>query len=309
MERIKPSALKKNQEIRVVSPSSSTDMANLSHGVNKLKSMGYKISLGSSTKAASRSQEFTVPAEDRAKEIMEAFTDPAVSAIYCSTGGHASIHILDHLDFDVIRENPKIFVGYSDITALHLAFNKKANMVTFHGPMLCSDEDIINGPEFIHFINILEGKTAVLNFRGEERLMRSIGKGKVEGLSMGTNLTVASALFSTEFMPDSNGKVFFLEDTGVTYREIDRILFNIEHTGLKNTSGYVFGQFRGLSGSGNPQNFISNVIKDFVSRVDRLSVMEAPFGHGSEQMLIPLNAKVCISDDQPFMELKETPVD
>lgn len=309
MERIKPPALRNGQEIRIVSPSSSADMVNLSRGINRLKALGYRISLGNATKAAYRNQELTVSAEERAKELMDAFTDPDVGAVYCSTGGHAAIHVLDLLDYDQIRDHPKIFVGYSDITALHLAINKQSNMITFHGPMLTSDLDIVYGSEFTHFMGMLEGKTSTLNFRGEDRLMRTIGKGKVEGISMGTNLTVASSLFSTEFMPDPEGRIFFLEDTGVTYREIDRIFFNIEHTTLRSVAGYVFGQFRGVSGSNDPQVFISNMIRDFAFRIKKLSVLEAPFGHGIEQMLIPLNARVSISSEEPHMELKESPVD
>jgi Uncharacterized proteins, homologs of microcin C7 resistance protein MccF len=182
-------------------------------------------------------------------------------------------------------------------------------MITFHGPMLTSDLDIVYGSEFTHFMDMLQGKTSILNFRGEERIMRTIGKGTVEGMSMGTNMAVASSLFSTEFMPDPEGRIFFLEDTGVTYREVDRTLFNIEHTTLRSVSGYVFGQFRGISGSNDSHVFISNMIRDFALRIKKLSVMEAPFGHGIEQMLIPLNARVRISSKEPYMELKESPVD
>ena len=303
MDRIKPQKLRKNDEIRIIAPSSMPPMKELSEGMEILKKMGYRVSLGKNLKKHSYVSEFSAPVEERLEDLHQAFKDD-VKAIFCAKGGHGTINLLDEIDYELIRENPKIFLGYSDITALHMAFQEKSGLITFHGPMPSSDLETLNSPAFIEFMDILGGNTKSVYFN-PDRFIKSNGKPDAEGITTGTNLSVATALFNTEYMPNPSDKIFLLEDTNVRYGEIDRELFNISHSYLKEFRAYVFGEFKVMESSREPNYLTQNAIHNFSSKVGKLCLFDMPFGHGKEHMLLPLNAKVRISSEFPYIELLE----
>ncbi len=309
MNRVKPAKLNTGDEIRIIAPASAPDMIKLSRGISKLKKLGYKISVGKNIKKLNQRNDLAAPAKDRAEELMSAFKDDNVKAIFCARGGYGSIHILSLLDYDVIRDHPKIFMGYSDITALHLAINRNSNMITFHGPMVSSDVDDLSKPSIKDFMNLLGGKTNKLNIY-EDRLIKYIIPGKAEGLSMGTNISLVASLLGTNYIPERSGKIFFIEDTDVTSGDIDRYFFSMKLAEIiEQFNGFVFGDFKAIFDKEEPMPSIEDVVQKFMNEINKPSLYGAPFGHGEEQMVVPLNAKVRISDEEPYMELLENVVD
>ncbi len=309
MNRIKPAKLNIGDEIRIIAPASAPDMIKLSRGISKLKKLGYRISVGKNIKKLNQRNDLAAPAKDRAEELMGAFKDDNVKAIFCARGGYGSIHILSLLDYDIIRDHPKILMGYSDITALHLAINRKSNMITFHGPMVSSDVDDLSKPSIKDFMNLLGGKTNRLNIH-EDRLIKYIIPGKTEGLSMGTNISLVASLLGTNYIPETNGKIFFIEDTDVTSGDIDRYFFSMKLARIvEQFNGFVFGDFKAIFDKEEPMPSIEDVVQKFMNEINKPSLYGAPFGHGEEQMVIPLNARIRISDEEPYMELMEDVVE
>ncbi len=308
-ERIKPSKLKPGDEIRVIAPASAPDMIKLSRGISKLKKLGYRVTVGKNIKKLNQRNDLAAPAKDRAEELMSAFTDENVKAIFCARGGYGSIHILSLLDYDIIRDNPKIFMGYSDITALHLAINRNSNLITFHGPMVASDVDDISKPSFKNFLDLLSGKSETINIYND-RLIKYIIPGRATGLSVGTNISIVASLVGSNYIPDSTGRIFFIEDTDVTSGDIDRYFFSMKLANIiEQYSGFVFGDFKAIFDREEPMPSIEDVVQKFMNEINKPSLYGAPFGHGEEQMVLPLNAMVSISDEEPYIELKENIVD
>jgi muramoyltetrapeptide carboxypeptidase len=305
MERIKPPKLNPGDEIRVISPASAPDIKSLSEGISRLRKMGFKVSVGRNIKKLVQRNDLAAPAKDRADELMAAFRDDNVKAIFNARGGYGSIHILNLLDYDTIRDKPKIFVGYSDITALHMAIAKHSNLVTFHGPMVASDIQEMNKPSYKLFLDILAGKTLEINSAYKDRIIKYIIPGKCEGLSIGTNLSVAASLFGTNYMPETENKIFFMEDTNITSGDVDRYFYTMKLADINRFSGYVFGDFKIIVDKDEPTPSVEEVIERFINEANKPSLYGAPFGHGDEQLLIPLNAKMGISEDSPYIELKE----
>lgn len=306
---VKPPALKPGDEIRIIAPASAPDMNNLSRGISRLRNWGYKVTLGRNIRKLVQRNSLAAPDTNRADELMDAFLDDSVKAVFCARGGYGSIHILEMLDYDAIRDHPKIFVGYSDITALHLAINKFSNMVTFHGPMPGADPDEIRKPSFKKFMDIYSGQSRDLSGY-LDKVIKYIVSGKVEGVSIGTNISVAASLIGTKYMPSSDGKIFFIEDTGVTSGDIDRYFFTMKLAGmLDKFVGFVFGDFRAITEAEEPMPFIEDVVQLYLNQLNVPSLYGLPFGHGDEQMLIPLNARVRLSTEEPYLELLEDVVE
>ncbi|GGM66492.1 putative murein peptide carboxypeptidase [Thermogymnomonas acidicola] len=309
MNVIRPPALREGDEIRIVAPASAPDMNNLSKGISRLRKMGYRVTLGRNIKKLVQRNSLAAPDRERMEELVNAFRDDNVKAIFCARGGYGSIHILPLIDYDVIRDHPKIFLGYSDITALHLAINKMTGLVTFHGPMPASDPNEMAKPTYRHFLDILSGRSNDIN-PYTERVIKYIVSGRAEGRSMGTNLSVTASLIGTSYMPDPEGRILFVEDTGVTSGDVDRYFFSMKLAGmLPKFAGFVFGEFESIKDIEEPMPFVEDVIQIFMNEVQKPSLYGMPFGHGDDQMLIPLNSRIKISTDEPYLEMLEDVVD
>ena len=140
------------------------------------------MSFGENIRKIKRIGYLSAPDNDRAKELESAFLDDSVDAIFCARGGYGSIRILPLIDFDIIKDHPKIFLGYSDITALHIAINQKADLITFHGPMPGVDYEVISDSFLKFMMDFLSGETMDL----ESQITRIVGilvEGNEEGIS------------------------------------------------------------------------------------------------------------------------------
>ncbi len=308
-EVIKPARLNIGDEIRIIAPSSYPEIISLSQSVEEITRIGYKVTYGINVKKLNQETYHSANPELRAKELMDAFRDDKVKAIFCARGGHGARQILPFLDFDVIRDNPKIFMGYSDITNLHMAINKISGLVTFHGPMPDTDTEEFRGEKLETMFKIFRGKLSDLK-PYIKRLVKYVVEGSAQGRSMGTNMSVFSSLTGTPYMPEFTDKVLFCEDTNERSVDIERYLdIMILNGTINQLAGFVFGEFKNRSTSGEGKPSIEDVIREYMVKYSKPSLAMAPFGHGNEQMLIPLNLKVKISESEPYIEPMESMVD
>ncbi len=188
--------------------------------------------------------------EVRLKDLHDAFADPAIDAILCLRGGYGSPRLLDRIDFDLLRRNAKPFVGYSDITALHLAISRYAGFVTFHGPML--NADLLGDkqqPTESAMFSLLRGqlKTASLLAHPVAYPLTTIEPGIARGRLIGGNLSMIAATLGTPFEIDADGGILFIEDVNEPLYRIDRLLTHLRLAGkLSPLRGVLVGDVAGV---------------------------------------------------------------
>jgi muramoyltetrapeptide carboxypeptidase len=309
---IKPRGLAPGSTIAIVAPAGPPDPGRLRKGLDFLRDHGYR------TKAYPqvRRKLGYLAGDDklRAQAIMDAFTDAEVDGILAARGGYGSLRILSYLDFDVIRSNPKVFVGYSDLTAILLSIYKKCAMVTFHGPMPAVEFGRkLKAYTAEHFFCTLEGHgfTGAVP-RPEGYRYGSINSGAAEGPIIGGNLSLMARMVGTGFLPPFEGKIVFLEDTEEEPYRIDAYLAQLfSATDIKEASGFLIGEItRTESRFGHTKGWTAvQVIRDYFSRLDQPVIYNFPCGHGKEKITIPIGARVVLDTDRKSLEFKEAGVE
>lgn len=283
-----PPRLKPGDTIGIVAPASPFDRELFYQGLRTLESMGFKtfvpdeIFEANGYLAGSDAQ--------RAKLVGRLFKDPAVHAIVCAKGGFGSLRILPLLDFEVIRQNPKVFMGHSDITALLAAITAKSGLVTFHGPVVTT---LAQAPEFTR-TSLL---AAISGDDGLEVALTDgirIQAGKAHGPVIGGNLTTLCHLVGTPFEPKFEGQLLLLEDRGEAHYRIDRMLSQMKLAGcFDGIAGLILGSFERCGP-------LDGIYRIFTERFQDTSVpILAGFdvGHGQQNMTLPLGINATLDAD------------
>lgn len=230
MNLIKPPLLKDGDTIGILAPSGAMDDdKNLKRAIKFFESKGYKVKL--SDNVYSKNRYLAGTDEERVNAIHKMFADKSVNAIICLRGGYGAIRLINKIDYDLIRQNPKIFCGYSDITALNAMFLKRAGLATFSGPMILSDFGQENLCEY------------TINKFFETAMT---GRFEYEGVFWGGNLSTLVSLCGQDFIPDFEFTLF-LEDLNEPPYKIDKMvtqLFNIDKI-RENTKAIAIGDFLG----------------------------------------------------------------
>lgn len=331
MELTKPEKLKKGDTIGIISPSAGLVAIfphRLDNAIKFLESEGYKVKEFSCTRKINEWE--SAPAKERAKDIMDAFTDPKIKAIICSIGGNTINKTLKYLDFEKIKENPKIFIGYSDISVLHYALNKKCQLSTFYGP--CAMTQFGEYPKpFEYTLNyfnkaLIEGKIGtikasekwtdeVLDWGQKKDLERArelkenkgfewLKEGESEGEIIGGCLPSISNLLGTEYWPDHNKKILFIEipeaqqfDKGEPLAEVDALLCNLEIAGIfKQIKGLIIG--RPFRYDDEEKEKFKEIILDNTKDYYFPILYGVDVGHTDPQITIPLGAKIKLDSKQ-----------
>ena len=241
---------------------------------------------------------------ERALEFNELWADPQVKAVMAGRGGYGTLRILDKLDYDLIRDNPKILVGFSDITALLIAIHKKCNLVCFHGPVVttlarCEAESLQA------FLETLLGRApTVLKPDKLEILCPGVARGPL----LGGNLATISHLVATpyEIIPDN--AVLFLEDVGEAPYRIDRILTQLQQSGrLAKISGLILGSFAdGLNGEVLPaldEELIRNRVLELFAGQDIPIWAGFPVGHVPDNHILPIGVEAAMDSASGTLRL------
>ncbi|WP_313803428.1 LD-carboxypeptidase [Sphingobium sp.] len=254
---------------------------------------------------------------DRAADVNAMFGDPAVRGVFATRGGWGCARVLPYLDFRTIRVNPKLLIGFSDITALHLAFAARAGFVTIHGPNAGSSWPRFSWDAFRAVA--FDGATPLLvNPEGrEDRLVqrdwriRTFRGGKASGRLLGGNLTVLSTLMGTPWVPDFDGAILFIEDVSEQPYRIDRMLTQLSLAGvLGKVAGVVFGQCTdcGPDGASYGGFTLSEVLRQHLGALGVPAFQGALFGHVASQFSLPVGCRAEIDADAGTIRLLEAAV-
>jgi len=232
---VKPERLQHGETVALLAPASAPPGPGLiDRSVAALEKLGFKVKL--SRHVRKRRGFLAGTDRERADDLMQMFADRKVKAIFCVRGGYGTARLLPLLDYRVIRQNPKIFVGYSDITSLHCAFLTKSNLISFHGPMFASDFLKQDFPLFTLqscLRTLMEPVTPQSICLGySQKTVAVLRRGVAIGPLVGGNLSLLCTLIGTPFQPSFRGKILFIEDLDEPPYRFDRMLTHLLNAGL-----------------------------------------------------------------------------
>jgi muramoyltetrapeptide carboxypeptidase len=279
-----------------------------------LTALGFKVKPGASLRA--KNGHLAGTDAQRLADLHQAFSDPEVEAVWCIRGGYGCSRLLPDVDYDLIRKHPKPFIGYSDITALHLAIHGKTGLVTFHGPVVASD---FPDNTLRHFKSVLmepaprydimaPGAGEVLP--GDEYKPWVVHPGKASGALIGGNLALLAALAGTPFMPSFRHKLVFIEDIGEQPYRIDRMLTQLlQATDLRQAAGIALGVFTDCAPKGDSGSMtLAETLRDRLGSLGIPVMYGIPFGHVSHQATLPYGILAELDTEKGMLSLLEKAV-
>lgn len=312
----KPAALKPGDKIMIVAPAGELVEKRVKLATERLEAMGFEVVIPQDLYRVRGYLAGTD--EQRADELMQAFTDPEIAAIFPGTGGYGTMRMLDLLDFDKIRANPKVLIGFSDITGLHMALAVKCNLVTFHSPNpqwgLGSYDNLRPFPAKYFWRNLLAEKNrGTAGFTYELPTWEPLGTfagGVGTGPLCGGNLSLVSALTGSEYELDTEGRVLFLEDVNEAPYRIDRMLRQMQLAGqLEKPAAVILGQFsRCEPDSGETSLSLAEVFLDYFDGAPYPVVCNFPAGHVRMNATLPFGVPVTVDAEQRVVRVLENPV-
>jgi len=291
MKILKPARLLRGDLIGIISPASPiADPSRIQDGVRYLESIGYRTIVGKHAEA--RNGYLAGTDSQRAADLHGMFRNRHVKAIFCVRGGYGTPRLLPSLDYPLLRRNPKILAGFSDITALQLALWHRCRMVTFNGPMVGVDMSPRMDPfAEEHFWRMLTSGEKAMTIRLGKETTTVLRKGTAQGRLLGGNLSVLVSLLGTPFMPPFRGSILFVEDVGEDCYRIDRMMTQLRNAGiLESTRGVITGQFTDcLPMKSIPDSqTLADVLRDIAGWLRVPFISGLPFGHYTAKLTLPV---------------------
>ena len=317
MKRLKPLALKPGDTIGIVAPASHSALPSaLNNGRRSLEALGFRTV--TATHLADRHGFLAGRDDDRLADLEAMFADPDIQGIVCLRGGYGSARMLPRMDFETIRAHPKVFVGYSDITALHGAIHRKTGLVTFWGPMVSSDMS----PDFHPFnrdafVKAVTGTAAIGTIAHPDDLppVQVIRGGAAGGPLIGGTLSLLAAAVGTPYEFEYDGAILFFEDVGEEPHRIDRMLTQLLQAGrLERVSGIVIGECAGCGSAPNNPAFpygnfsIEEVFADRLQPLGIPVIFGLGIGHGTYKATLPLGVRATLDGDARTLTIEESGV-
>jgi muramoyltetrapeptide carboxypeptidase len=308
--RLKPQRPRRGDRLSLVAPSGSAkDADRVRDSAAALASLGFEVKV--SPHCADACGYLAGADEARAADLEAAFLDPETSGVVCLKGGYGTPRILDRIDYRIVAEHPKPFLGYSDITALHLAFRLRAGLVTLHGPMPSSDmvpdfhpdsraslEDLLFGTRYPCALSNPDGS----------RLETMVG-GRAEGELSGGNLSLLAATMGTPWQIEPEGKILFIEDVDEAPYRIDRMLNQLRLAGVFDAcEGVVFGAFtRCEAGEGKRSLSLREIVDGLVAPSGKPILFGLEAGHCVPSLSLPLGTSCLLDADSGSLTILESP--
>lgn len=317
MKLMKPFRLLPRDEVALVAPASAPGEPDLVDRSREwLESRGFKVRLGRHVRE--RNGFLAGTDAQRLEDLHEAFSDNRVRAIFCLRGGYGASRLLRALDYDLVRQNPKIVVGYSDITALHLAFLSEAGLVGFHGPMPASDflryADVTFSEERLWRGLMAAEPLGSIWGDAEPKDFQTVACGKAIGELVGGNLSLLCNLTGTPWQPAYQSQILFFEELDEKPYAVDRDLTQLLNAGLlEQVSGVAVGKCRGchdpqVERGGEWRQGLLDVLKERLGGLNVPVVCGLPFGHTEWNAVLPLGIRAELDADAGDLRILEPAV-
>ncbi|MGL5693637.1 MAG: S66 peptidase family protein [Peptostreptococcaceae bacterium] len=299
-----PKSLNQGDTIGIIAPAGNLRGYTLDEIKNTIESYGYKVKVGRSCYLNYRGY---LAGEDemRASDLENMFLDDRIDAIMCLRGGYGCARILDLIDYEIIRLHPKIFIGFSDITALHIAFNQKSDLATFHGIMAYKASEW----DDFSYNSLLES----LNFRNELWIsnpddvpIKTLYGGNVSGKIVGGNLSIINSTLGTEYEIDTKDKILFIEEIGESIYKVDRLLTQLELANkFDDCNGIIFGEFTDCNKNIYEECEVLELLEEIAYKYKKPTVYNLKCGHCTPMVTIPLGIDCTIKADNGIIKFKK----
>jgi len=310
---IKPPRLRQGDTIGLITPASAAfEPSTIREGVAALEELGFNVKLG-----AHVGKKFGYLAgtdEERATDLMAMFADDEVRGIVALRGGYGTIRMVSYLDFDLIRANPKILLGYSDLTFLHLAIYKMSGLVTFHGPVAISSFTDYTKQYFYDILTKTEPIGEIANAPDFRPFQLSGPSQIVSGPLVGGNLTMVTATLGTPYEIDTKGKILFIEEVGEEPYAIDRMLTQLDLAGkLNQCAGIVIDRCSKCGPAEYKPAFantlsVEEVFQDRLSHLDVPVVYGLSLGHTADKPTLALGVNASLDASKGILHINENAV-
>lgn len=296
MARLKAKALQQGDTIGIIAPASPARSEDrIQQAVQYLERQGYRVEVAKHMMDGPGY--LAAPDKDRLSDLHGMIRNKRVKAIMLIRGGYGTIRLLDKLDYELIKRNPKIFVGYSDATALFHGIRRMTGLAScFFGPMPGVDMWDVFDPfaEEVFWRSVTSSKPfGALPMSDEEGTVMRGKNQTVSGRMIGGNLTVFCSLLGTPYQPRFSGVIPFFEEIDEKPRKVDAYLAQLAHAGLwDKAEGILLGQFSGCEDTESPSQSIEEVMNDYFGKAEVPVVANLPWGHVPRQWTIPLGARM-----------------
>lgn len=310
-----PKYLKKRDTIGMITPGSYISDDGLKTAIEHVESLGFKVQLGKHIRAK---RGFNAGTDaQRLEDLHTMFADKNIAGIWCARGGYGCGRLLPKIDYQLIKKNPKVLIGYSDITALHVAIYQKTGLVCFHGPVAASE---FTDYTVEHFQKVTMQpstnfviKPAKENIEKEDTNFypKTIVAGKATGKLIGGNLSLLSSLVGTDFAPNFKNKIVFIEDIGEKPYRLDRMLTQLRQgTNLREANGIALGIFADCEAKeGDNSLTLIETLTDRLGDLNIPVVYGLSFGHITNQVTLPIGGEAVLNTADFTLELLEAVVE
>lgn len=293
-----PEFLTKGDKVAITAPASSTNVTECRYGAKFLKDNGCKVVYGDTVKNQKNQFRYlSASDETRAEELMSFFADPEIKAIFTGRGGFGTIRILNKLDYDLIKKNPKIIIGFSDITSLLLAIYKQTGLSVFHGPVASMP---LNSFTYKYLQQALFNQTQDIVY--ENAQFETLTDGNFSGKLVGGNLSMVVASLGTPYEIVTDDSVLFLEDVSEDGYKIDRMISQLMLAGkFDKVKGIIFGIFKNLNVRRpffpNRGYSVKEIFEQHIKPLNIPTIYNLPFGHVDDMITMPYG-RVCEIDQK-----------
>jgi len=281
---VMPKLLSTGDTVAIIATSGACNLTNLENGIKNLKNMGLNVQVMESCYAK---HEYLAGEDSiRLKDLHTAFEDTKIKGVFVARGGYGAGRLLPYINYELIKKNPKVFVGFSDVTALHIVFNQFCNLITFHGVMPAASVG-----NDIHSWNALKEmifESSSIN-HGHPHFMncpklKTIVSGNAKGILTGGNLTLVASSLGTPYEINTRRRILFLEEIQEEPYRVDRLFLQLKQAGkFREASGIILGDF-------SPENLdtIKMAINDLIASENRPTVGGVQCGHITPTLTLPL---------------------
>lgn len=291
----------KGSKVGIIAPSSSLNSPEeIRDGLRYLENLGYRVVLGKYVYENQNHMAGTP--EQRAEDIMNFFADKEIKAIFAACGGYGSQYILPLLNYDVIKQNPKPIIGFSDTTALQTGIYTLTGNISYAGILLKYDFDKHN----IHPYTDIALQAALNGKINDIKSGDTVNPGVAEGKLIGTNLCVLELLAGTPYYPNLNDSILLLEDVDDKTYRFERMLLQLhQHKQFSGVRGIIFGQFNDLSLNHPDDKDMNQIIDEFAAAVKIPVMKNFQFGHVRARQILPLGADVRLNATNCVLEIRD----